>query len=388
MKVLHVVAGLEVRHGGPPRVVASLTSALSHAGVSSTVFSPAYSSVGSGDEDNLVSAPGATMRMFSTGKLARWWPGHSPDLKSALQQEADRFDVVHIHEMWHHPHFAAARVCKALGIPFVVSPHGSLDPWALALGGLKKRIYSRVWQRGLLDRAAAAHALTATEDSQLRDYGYGGPISVIPNGIDIEEFQLPASPEDMDEQYPELAGKKVVLFLGRLHQKKGLDVLVKAFAELHITNPDIHLLIVGPDDGYEPELRSLIGSLGVTGAVTLTGTLAGEARLDAMNRADVYALPSYSEGFSVGVLEALAVGLPVVISKYCYFPEVVSAGAGLETEPDVGQVATALGSLIDDPDRASSMARAGRELVRSNYSWESVAASFVELYESGLMTAP
>lgn len=381
MKVLHVVAGLEVRHGGPPRVVASLTTALSRIGVSSTVFSPAYSSASGGSEEHLVSAPEATIRMFDTGRLARWWPGHSPNLKSALQQEVGSFDVVHIHEMWHHPHFAAARACKALGIPFVVSPHGSLDPWALALGGLKKRIYSRIWQRGLLGRAAAVHALTATESSQFRDYGYTGPVSVIPNGIDIEEFQHPASPNDMDERYPELVGKKVVLFLGRLHQKKGLDVLVKAFAQLHETDLDIHLLVVGPDDGYEPELRRLIGSLGVIDAVTLTGTLAGNDRLAAMNRADIYALPSYSEGFSVGILEALAVGLPVVISKYCYFPEVESAGAGIETETDVGQVASALGSLIVDPELASKMGRAGRDLVRSRYSWESVAAAFVKLYE-------
>ena len=381
MNVLHVVAGLEVRHGGPPRVVASLTTALSRVGVSSTVFSPAYSSASGVGKDNLVSAPEATIRMFDTGKLARWWPGHSPNLKSALQREVGSFDVVHIHEMWHHPHFAAARACKALGIPFVVSPHGSLDPWALALGGLKKLIYSRIWQRGLLGRAAAVHALTATESSQFRDYGYTGPVSVIPNGIDIEEFQHPASPNDMDERYPELVGKKVVLFLGRLHQKKGLDVLVKAFAQLHETDLDIHLLVVGPDDGYEPELRRLIGSLGVIDAVTLTGTLAGNDRLAAMNRADIYALPSYSEGFSVGILEALAVGLPVVISKYCYFPEVASAGAGIETETDVGQVASALGSLIVDPELASKMGRAGRDLVRSRYSWESVAAAFVKLYE-------
>ena len=375
-----MVAGLEVRHGGPPRVAASLTSALSRTGVSSTIFSPAYAE----DEEHLVSAPKATIRMFEIGRLARWWPGYSLDLKSALQQEAAGFDVVHIHELWHHPHFAAARVCKALGVPFVVSPHGSLDPWALAIGGLKKRIYSRIWQRDMLGGAAAAHALTATENAQLRDYGYDGPVAVIPNGVNVDEFQQQVSPSLMDEKYVELIGKKVILFLGRLHSKKGLDVLVRAFADIYPTNPGIHLLIVGPDDGYETELKRLIGRMGINCAVTLTGILTGKARLAAMARADIYALPSYSEGFSVGVLEALAAGLPVVISKYCYLPEVVSAGAGLEIEPEVRQVSSALGSLIENPERALKMGRAGRDFVRSKYSWDTVATSFVDLYKSNM----
>jgi len=182
----------------------------------------------------------------------------------------------------------------------------------------------------------------------------------------------------------ELIGKKVILFLGRLHSKKGLDVLVRAFADIYPTNPGIHLLIVGPDDGYETELKRLIGRMGINCAVTLTGILTGKARLAAMARADIYALPSYSEGFSVGVLEALAAGLPVVISKYCYLPEVVSAGAGLEIEPEVRQVSSALGSLIENPERALKMGRAGRDFVRSKYSWDTVATSFVDLYKSNM----
>ena len=322
--------------------------------------------------------------MFEIGRLARWWPGYSLNLKSALQQEVASFDMVHIHELWHHPHFAAARVCKALGVPFVVSPHGSLDPWALAIGGLKKRVYSRIWQRDMLGGAAVAHALTATEKAQLRDYGYDGPVAVIPNGVNVDEFQRQVSPSLMDEKYVELIGKKVILFLGRLHSKKGLDVLVRAFADIYPTHPDTHLLIVGPDDGYETELKRLIGRMGINGAVTLTGILTGKARLAAIARADIYALPSYSEGFSIGVLEALAAGLPVVISKYCYLPEVVSAGAGLEIEPQVRQVSSALGSLIENPERALKMGRAGRDLVRSKYSWDTVATSFVDLYNSNL----
>jgi len=339
------------------------------------------------DHEPLVEAPEASLKLFRTGGLARWWPGHSPDLKLAVQREARAADVVHIHEMWHHPHFATARACKSLGVPFIVSPHGSLDPWALASKRLKKRLYSAIWQRRLLGRAAAAHALTGTERSQLRDYGYSGPVSVIPNGIDVDEFQRPAAPGVMDDRFPELRGKKVILFLGRLHEKKGLDVLVRAFARLHGTRPDTHLLIVGPDDGYETDVRRMIGEAGIEGSVTLTGSLDGDDRLAAMARADVYALPSYSEGFSVGVLEALAAGLPVVISTFCYFPEVETAGAGLITEPDVEQVGTALSAVIDDPGLADRMGKAGRNLVHTGYSWESVASSFIELYEGAVAAA-
>ncbi|MDP6824209.1 MAG: glycosyltransferase [Dehalococcoidia bacterium] len=383
MQVLHVAAGFEVRQGGPPRVVASLTSGLSRAGVSSIVFAAEHVV----DHGPLVEAPDASLRLFRTGGLARWWPGHSPDLKRALQREARAADVVHIHEMWHYPHFAAARACKSLGVPFVVSPHGSLDPWALASKQLKKRVYSAIWQRRLLGRAAAAHALTGTEESQLRAYGYSGPVSVIPNGIDVDEFQRPVPPGLMDDRYPELRGKKVILFLGRLHEKKGLDLLVRAFAGLHGTRLDTHLLIVGPDDGYETDVRRMIGEAGIEGSVTLTGPLDGDDRLAAMTRADVYALPSYSEGFSVGVLEALAAGIPVVISTFCYFPEVETAGAGLVTEPDVEEVEAALSTVIDNPELGDRMGKAGKNLVHTGYSWESVASSFIELYGSVAATA-
>ncbi|MBT4072239.1 MAG: glycosyltransferase [Chloroflexi bacterium] len=381
MNVLHVVAGLEVRHGGPPRVVASLTSALKRAGVSSTIFSPVFS----GDREHLIDTPDADIRLFGTGKLSRWWPGHSPDMKSALEDEAADYDIVHIHEMWHHPHFAAARASRALGIPFVISPHGSLDPWALALGGLKKRIYSRIWQRDILRNAAAAHGLTDTEANQIRDYGFDGPVPVIPNGIDAGEFQQTGDVAALEHRYPELKGKRVVLFLGRLHEKKGLDLLLEAFIRLHKTRPDTHLLIVGPDDGYRQTLEESIKRAGLS-AVTLTGPFGGDERVGALSRADVYALPSYSEGFSVGVLEALAAGIPSVISTFCYFPEVETAGAGLVVKPKVNEVESALCKILDSPDLSATMGRSATDLVRRGYAWNTIAESYVEMYQAATST--
>ena len=381
MRVLYVMAGLAIESGGPPRVVASLTKPLGRLGVECTVYAPAPRS----DTDNLVWPEAADVRLFPRGRLARLWPGHSPQMARELRASVGRFDIVHIHELWHYPHYAAARASQRAGRPYVVSPLGTVGPRALRQKAWKKRPYSALVQRRLLRASAAVHAMTPVEAADARCFQPpSSRVAVIPLGVDPGAFSALPPREVFERAHPETAGKQVVLFMGRLNAVKGLDILVPAFARAARGRDDLLLVIAGPDDGYQAQTARLIRDAGLSGKAALVGALHGDDRLAALARADVFVLPSYSEGFSVAVLEALAAGCPVVITHNCNFPEVAAAGAGLVVEPDAGQVADALSRILDHPELAREMSLRARALIEEHYTWDRIAALFVDLYESVL----
>jgi len=250
---------------------------------------------------------------------------------------------------------------------------------------LRKRIYAISIQRRILREAAALQALTQEEAKHMRTFGVNNRTRVIPNGIDSEEFQTLPSPEAFEELYPELRGKKVLLFLGRLHPIKGLDILAKAFGKITIGREDVHLVIAGPDsEGYQIQVERGLTSEGVVSKTTFTGMLAGSERLAALSRADVFLLPSYSEGFSMALLEAMICGLPVVITQQCCFPEVAEAKAGIVIEPDPNQLAESLTRLLDDARLRKEMGANGRQLVLEKFTWHKVTDQMVQLYEDVL----
>ena len=379
MRILHITRGLEVHLGGPPRAISSLTSALHRSGVASTVFAPASASAYTGA---LVPLPDADLQLFPAGRLARVWPGHAPELARALKRNKTAYDLVHIHELWHHPHFVAVRVCKKLGIPYVITPHGTVSDTALSKSEWRKRLYTRLFQRAAIRGANIVHALTTTEADDVNRYATNVPTAVIPWGIDSTEFDPSRDGADFERSYPATEGKRVVLFMGRLNAVKGIDILVGGFARAARSRDDLHLVIAGPDDGYEVATRALVHEEGLDGRVSITGAIDGEVRLAALARADLFVLPSRGEGFSVAVLEALAASIPVVISDRCNFPDVARARAGREVAADPEAVGAAIGEILDDSALRREMARNGRALATGPYAWDTIATSFVEMYEN------
>ena len=390
MHVAHVTSSLSAQSGGPPRVVGALTKALTQRGVRCTIF--AADKRGREDpnllpDGSIIRPEGVDTKLFAPSWLARWWTAHSHGIGEALAESMARFDLVHIHDLWHHPHYAAAREASRAKVPYVVSPHGTFQPWALNYKQLKKRLYGQLIQRKILENAAVLHAMTQAEAGYVRDFGLTRPITVIPSGIDSKEFDTLPPKEAFEEKYQGLVGKRVVLFMGRLHPVKGLDVLANAFSRVSLNRDDVRLVIAGPDEnGYAREVSRYLQEAGVLDKSFLTGMLRGDDRLAALARADVFAQPSYSEGFSVAVLEGLAAGRPVVISHGCCFPEVAEAGAGLIVDPDVQQLSSALGKLLDQPELGAQMGSRGRELVRERYTWDHIAGMFENLYIDVLAT--
>ncbi len=172
-----------------------------------------------------------------------------------------------------------------------------------------------------------------------------------------------------------------MLFLSRLHYKKGLDILADAFRRVAPLFPDVDLVVAGPDGGAEDEFRGRIRQYGLEERVHMTGGLYGPAKIAALKRAACFCLPSRQEGFSVAITEALACGVPVAITDACHFPEVGEAGAGIVSPLDPMAVAAALERILEDPDRAARMGAAGAKLVRDNYTWPRIAVQTIAAYQ-------
>lgn len=306
--------------------------------------------------------------------------------RAARRLIAERgIDVVHCHELRTVENLAVAPVANALGVPLVVSPHGTLphDTGRPAI----KRGWDRLVGRGLMRRFDHVIALTEDEAADARAIwaarGLSLPddrISVVPNGVHLGEFAALPPSEAFRARWGLGAGP-VALFLGRLHARKGLHLLIPAFAEAARGVPDARLVIAGPDEGMLAALRDLARAHDLGERVIFTGMLDGPDKLAALAAADVFALPAVGEGFSMAALEALACGLPVVLTPGCHFPEVEPAGAGLVVERAVEPLSEALRALLTDAPRRASMGQSARELVGARFTWPQVVARLESVYD-------
>ena len=284
--------------------------------------------------------------------------------------------------------YVAAKLGRRTDTPYVIAPRGELEPWRVRNSRLKywkKQLYLSLLGRRMLQRAACLHAITPCEMEGFRQAGYDGPVAIVPNGVDARKFsQLPA-PSEADRLWPTLKGRRVVLFLSRLKEEKGLDQLLPAWQQVlrrSANYDDAMLVIAGPDDrGYRKVVHDMLNRYDLPRNTLLTGMVRGQEKLALMSRSDVYTLPSYSEGFSMAILENLAAGKPVLITPGCNFPEVVEAKAGISVPPEAGPLTDALCHLLElSNQERNEMGQRGRELVSRDYSWESVAEKMLTVY--------
>ena len=332
---------------------------------------------------NQIPSPSVPIYSFDTGFPARFWTAYSGELPRFLNDKAGSFDLIHIHQVWHYPGYAAVRAASKHKLPCVLTIRGELSEWGLRQKALKKRIYRLVLLDRMLRNVNALHALTCAEKEQIVKLGYETPVVVAPNGIKPAPFEALPGPTGFMQRYPVLQGKRIILFLGRLHPKKGLDILARSFSIIARRFDDVVLLVAGPNKlDTRRNMESILSSEGLLDRTVFTGMLTGEDKLAAMSCTDLFVLPSHSEGFANAVLEAMAARLPVVITKGCEFPEVSEHGAGLVVEADEVQIAEAITMLLSDTDLCKRMGQQGHKLVTERYTWQATAATLVNLYES------
>ena len=243
---------------------------------------------------------------------------YSPALMHALRRDIRDFDIVHIHGMWLYPHLMAAKLAKKMGVPYIISPHGMIEADALARKGLKKRVYWTLLEKTNFQNASAIHAITENEAAQTAALAPSKQTFIIPNGIET----LPHNPKAAFPKEP------TILFVGRLHPIKGLDRLIRAVALL-----DARLIVAGDGDvEYKKYIYDLADELGLNDKVEFLGFVGKEQKRDLYARASFICVPSHSEVLSLVALEAIAHGLPVLISKACHFDDINAHGAGMVIE--------------------------------------------------------
>ena len=376
MNVLHITSWLSTAGGGIPPVIRALQREQLAQGWDVRVAGLADSHAGTGGD-----AGDITGRIV--GPMAF---GYSPALGAALSTRVIKESVLHVHGLWMYPGRLARQLSERTGAIRVVSSHGMLESWALQNSRWKKRLAAWLFENRNLRTADCLHALCQPEADNIRAYGLKNPIAVVPNGVDISAFQNPPGRGLLEARFPALRGRRWILFLSRIHPKKGLSHLLRAWAgvngERGVRSAEWMLVIAGPDElGHEAEMKRLASDLGLERSVVFTGPLHGEEKLAALGGAELFVLPSFSEGFSMAVLEAAAAGLPVLLTPQCNFPELVSARGAFEVSPEAGSCAAGLQKLLSLSDsQRRQMGDNARKLAEASYSWSKVADQMLAVY--------
>lgn len=370
---LQVVTNTDPRYGGLSSTVPALGCKISSANRIDTPLAAFCA------PDELYRPAG-----YSSDEVTFWPSSRGTWLKNraarqSFDAEVGRADGLHIHGLWEQSTALACRSARSLGKPYILSAHGMLEPWALANKRLKKLVYSTLIERNNVKQATCLHALTRVEADQYKRFGGRSPIAIIPNGVDIPSNK---NPRLFLEHYPELKGKRIVLFLARLHPKKGLNLLLDAWTNIAASWPEAHLVIAGPDsEGTQARLEALVAHRGLAHQVLFTGMLRGKMKWSALAAAECFVLPSYSEGLSVGVLEAMGMGLPVIVTEGCNMPEVQWLRAGWVIHPELAQLASALGEFLrNDHIENIQIGCRGAAFINTRHNWTCIAQQMADVY--------
>lgn len=311
--------------------------------------------------------------LFARGTLNLSSPVRLGRLAAPVLAQAD---VLHIHEFRTVENLLVTPLAVRHGLPIFLSPHGTLT-LTTGRGGVKA-VWDRLLSPAVARRIDTVIGLTADETAEARaawsTFGTQAQFATIPNGVDLDTFAHLPDPAAFRSLY-NLGDGPVCLFMGRLHPRKGAHLLAEAFQGANI--PNARLVIAGPDEGGRALIEPFIDS-----RVVLTGYLDGTERLAALAAADIFALPAEGEGLSMVVLEALACGLPVLLTPGCHLPEAAAAGAGIEIARTPDALAEGLRFLLTDLAQLEPMRQAARALVRDQFVWEKVVSSFERLYSS------
>ncbi|NQU73931.1 MAG: glycosyltransferase [Candidatus Omnitrophica bacterium] len=394
MKILHIIPNYipAYRYGGPVKVTHELCRALARKGQEVLVLTTNVNR--DRDLNNLtgkVHKIEEVKIIYYPVKFLRWYL-YSTSLSRAIKENVMKFDVVHIHSVYLYPTLAASYWCRNFKVPYIISPLGMLDPDMIRLRSyLKKMFYIKLIEQRNIKNAALIHLASIYEKEKFLSLGFDKtPMAVIPHGISIEEYEQRGSSGDLRAKYTKLQGKKIILFLGRIHFKKGLDILALAFKKIMQERNDTYLVIAGPDErGYASKVKEMFAKYNLMENVIFTGMLLNSDKLSAFYNSDVFVLPSRGENFGLAVLEAMACKLPVVITnRVGLYPDVKERKAGIITECDSEQIAVAILKLLDNEALRKSMGESGRRLIEDRFTWDKIVDKMIKIYDSVIHKRP
>lgn len=372
LRVLHTIPGLSAS-SGPTQALLNLCTQQVRLGLDVTVCHV----TGRGADSEVAFPQAAEVQGFPAQWLKGW--GYSPALKAWLNRKLADVDVVHMHSMWLYPNIAASTAARRFGVPYIVRPAGSLEPWCLEQSRFRKRAYLRLVSRRILDNAACIHAVSRQEAQQIESLGFQSPVVTIPNGV-----VLPTG-EDLDrrERARRLGwppADRYLLFLSRIHPKKGLDFLLDVFSRIDHDSGCIRLIIAGPDQHeYARQIRQQASAHVNADQIHFVGEVLGEEKNLTFGAADLFVLPSSSENFGIVVLEAMAAGTPVMVTETTPWSVVNDRSAGYCLPLNREQFVTAINAVLSDSEKLREMGQSARSIAEE-YSWEAIARENLECY--------
>jgi glycosyltransferase involved in cell wall biosynthesis len=362
LRAIHIIPTVNEEASGPSYSVVRLCESLKAQGQEIALAA-------------LERAPMASPPVFLKTFRQGWGPqrlGRSPAMHRWLSAQArtHSVDLLHNHSLWMMPNIYPGSVARHNAIPLIVSPRGTLSPWAMRRGSSLKRLIWPLLQRPALDAAACFHATADSEYRDIRRLGFRQPVAIIPNGVDIPEL-IPRVP----------GAARTLLFLGRVHPIKGLDMLLPAWAAVQQRFPDWQLRIAGPDNGgYLRTIGRLARKLGLL-RTEICGPFYGNDKRIAYAQAELFVLPSYSESFGMTVAESLAAGTPAIATKGAPWSGLETRAAGWWIDIGIDPLVACLEDALSRPQTSlGEMGLRGRAWIAAEYAWERVGHRMAATY--------
>lgn len=362
-------------YGGPTRSIPALSEALSRLGVDVTVYTTNANgnSLLDVDMNTPLDVDGVSVSYFERDIQNSYF--YSRKLAQACYANMNRFDCVYVSSNWGYPFVPACRSALKHDVPYIVTPRTSFMRKTWRGKYLKKMTYHWLVERHLVNQASLLHYTTQLEVDESRWLGLKPDYCIVPNPVDMSEFDQMPPRGIFRESFDIPPSAPLVLYLGRIESRKGLDITIKAFSEVRKSVYDAILVLAGPDeDDYCAELRALSIQLGIAENVRYTGYLDAQTRLQALADGDVFVLTSYSENFGMAVVEAMAAGLAVVVSDQVGIAlDIQAAKAGIVTTLDQQEVASALIYLLTSTEGRQELSKQAMHFAREKYAPEKVA---------------
>ena len=363
LKIIQVVPRIANASSGPSLSVPSMCCAIRNAGCDVELFA-------------LEPEPGKYL--FDNTRLfpSRKWPlsqrfGVSPRMKEALSQAAISSQIIHTNSLWMMPNIYPASAVRGTNCKLVISPRGTLSPWALSRSRMRKRVVNWLGQRRCLESASCIHATSLEELSEIRKAGLSNPVAVIPNGV--------ACPTTLIQRADDNA-QKTLLFLARIHPTKGVDVLLDAWQNVQSEFPDWRLKIAGPNDNLYAK-QMITRSLSLRD-VDFCGELAGDAKTKGFQDANLYVLPTHSENFGISVAEALSYGVPAIVFHGAPWQGLIHKNAGWWVEPGVASLAASLRiAMTHSSSELRQLGRNGHQWMQHEFDWQVIGKRMAAVYE-------
>ena len=368
MKILNI-CGYSWDIGGPPKIIYDHALVQMKLGAEVTILTP----ISEGQKLYAIPA-GAKVITCKRHWFSKFWAEFSPELYTWIKAHGNEYDIIHIHGVWHFagvaPYLAGIKTAKC------ITTHGLLDRWTIGKGYWKKYLFGLLFQKRILKNTELIQINNTDEQDDLKRFlGFKHPnVKIIPNGMNLQDFSNLPTKGIFRDKFQIPTDKKIILFMSRINLKKGLDLLLPAFQEVASQRSDCILILAGSDDGYLAETQRFIKEKSLEKSIKLVGMLTGNDKLAALSDADIFVLPSHSEGFSIATLEALISGVPSLLSDRVGFGEAIKeTNAAHLVELTQKSITAGLIKMLDNQEYCEILSKNGITLVKNRYDIELVA---------------